>query len=123
LSEVSPEEFVDALLPTMFSDGTPAEGVEALRSAMLAFHPAGFRAMARAAAEDLRPALPHIEVPTLLVYGVHDVRAPIAVADHLHEAIRGSTLVRLPGAGHVCNIEAPDAFNAVIRDFLHDRRA
>jgi pimeloyl-ACP methyl ester carboxylesterase len=120
LSEASPEEFVDALLPTMFSNGTPAEAVEALRAAMLAFHPAGFRTMARAAAEDLRPALPHIEVPTLLVYGDDDVRAPLAVADHLHQAIRGSTLVRLPGAGHVCNIEAADAFNAAIRDFLHN---
>ena len=33
---------------------------------------------------------------------------------------RGSTLVRLPGVGHVCNIEAPDAFNATIREFLRD---
>ena len=78
--------------------------------------------MARAAAEDLRPALPSIDVPTLLVYGADDIRAPAAVADHLHGAIRDSTLVRLPGAGHVCNLEAPDAFNATIRTFLHDRR-
>ena len=123
LSELSPDEFVAALLPTMFSARTPAAAVEGLRSAMLAFHPAGFRAMARASAEDLRSALPHIEVPTLLVYGADDVRAPMTVADDLHDAIRGSTLVRLPGAGHVCNIEAPDAFNATIREFLHDRRA
>jgi pimeloyl-ACP methyl ester carboxylesterase len=79
--------------------------------------------MARASAEDLRAALPSIEVPTLLLYGADDIRAPAAVADHLHEVIRGSTLVRLPGAGHVCNLEAPDAFNAAIRAFLHDRRS
>jgi pimeloyl-ACP methyl ester carboxylesterase len=90
---------------------------------MLGFHPAGFRAMARASAEDLRSALPRIGVPTLLIYGDDDVRAPMAVADDLHEEIRGSTLVRLRGAGHVCNVEAPDAFNAAIREFLHDRRA
>ena len=122
LSELSPDEFVDTLLPTMFSAGAPAEAVDALRAALLTFHPAGFRAMAYAAAEDLRPALPSIDVPTLLVYGSDDIRAPAAVADHLHQAIRGSTLVRLPGAGHVCNLEAPDAFNATIREFLRGRR-
>jgi pimeloyl-ACP methyl ester carboxylesterase len=114
---------VDALLPTMFSEGTPAPAVGALRASMLALHPAGFRAMARASAEDLRAALPHIDVPTLLLNGADDVRAPMAVADDLHEAIRGSTLIRLPGAGHVCNIEAPDAFNATIRAFLQERSA
>jgi pimeloyl-ACP methyl ester carboxylesterase len=123
LSELSPDDFVDALLPTMFSQGAPVESVDALRSAMLRFHPAGFRAMARASAEDLRSALPRIGAPTLLIYGDDDVRAPMAVADDLHDEIRGSTLVRLRGAGHVCNVEAPDAFNATIREFLHDRRA
>jgi pimeloyl-ACP methyl ester carboxylesterase len=123
LSALSPVAFVDALLPTMFTEGTAPEAVDSFRSAMLAFHPAGFRAMARALAEDLRGALPHIEVPTLLVYGSDDVRAPAAVAEDLHAAIRGSTLVRLPGAGHVCNIEAPDKFNAIIREFVQKHGA
>ena len=67
----------------------PAEAVDALRAAMLTFHPAGFRAMARAAAEDLRAALPSIDVPTLLIYGADDIRAPMAVADHLHQGDSG----------------------------------
>jgi pimeloyl-ACP methyl ester carboxylesterase len=69
-------------------------------------HPACFRAMARASAEDLRDALPHVKAPTLLVYGDRDVRAPLDVARHLHSAITNSRLV-LPGVGHVCNAEAP----------------
>ena len=73
---------------------------------MLAFHPAGFRAMARASAEDVRGVLPDITVPTLLVYGDGDVRAPLTVAEDLHAAISGSTLVVLPDTGHLCNIEA-----------------
>jgi pimeloyl-ACP methyl ester carboxylesterase len=32
--------------------------------------------MARASAENLRDALPDVTVPTLLVYGDQDVRAP-----------------------------------------------
>jgi pimeloyl-ACP methyl ester carboxylesterase len=85
---------------------------------MRSFHPIGFRAMARASAEDLRATLPGVAVPTLLIYGDHDVRAPLAVADHLHRAIAGSELVVLPGAGHLCNVEAAPAFNDAVRAFL-----
>lgn len=119
LADLSPEEFVRALLPTMFSEGTPQESVDAFGASMRAFHPGGFRAMARASAEDLRDVLARISVPTLLVYGARDVRAPLAVAEKLHEAITSSTLVLLPNAGHVCNIEAPEEFNRAVRNFLH----
>jgi hypothetical protein len=57
LAELSPEEFVGALLPTMFFQATPQEAVDPFRASMLGFHPAGFRAMARASAEDLREVL------------------------------------------------------------------
>jgi pimeloyl-ACP methyl ester carboxylesterase len=86
---------------------------------MRAFHPAGFRAMARASAENVREVLPRICVPTLLVYGDQDVRATLPVAEDLHRSIAGSTLVLLPGAGHVGNLEAPEAFDRAVRGFLH----
>jgi pimeloyl-ACP methyl ester carboxylesterase len=118
LSELSGEEFVGTLLPTMFSEGTAPEAVAAFGASMRSFHPAGFRAMARASAGNVREVLGRIEVPTLLVYGDQDVRAPLAVAEDLHAAIPGSRLVVLPGVGHACSIEAPDEFNRVVRDFL-----
>ena len=121
LSRLSPEEFVSTLLPTMFSDALSPDVVDEFGKAMLAFHPIGFRAMARASAEDLRPVLPHVAVPTLLIYGDRDVRAPLAVREALHAGISGSTLVVLPEAGHVCNIEAPEEFNLVMRRFLERR--
>lgn len=123
LADLSANEFVDALLPTMFSEGTPPESVEEFGTSMLAFHPAGFRAMARASAEDLRDVLPDVSVPTLLVYGDRDVRAPRAVAENLHAAVSGSRLVLLPDTGHLCNIEASDGFNRAVRTFLDDSRS
>jgi pimeloyl-ACP methyl ester carboxylesterase len=122
LADGTPEAFVGALLPTMFSVAMPDETVADFRASMQAFHPCGFRAMARASAEDVRDVLPTIDVPTLLVYGERDVRAPLTVAEGLQVAIPDSRLVVLPGVGHVCNAEAPDEFNATVRDFLLDRR-
>jgi pimeloyl-ACP methyl ester carboxylesterase len=123
LADGAPAAFVDALLPTMFSKTLPPETVDAFRASMQAFHPRGFRAMARASAEDVRDVLPKIDVPTLLLYGDRDVRAPLPIAEALHAAISGSKLVVLPDAGHVCNVEAADEFNAAVRNFLHESRS
>lgn len=120
LADLSPEEFVGTLLPTMFSPATAADAVAAFRTSMLAFHPVGFRAMARASAEDLRHALPQVRIPTLLLYGERDARAGLPVARDLEAAIEEARLVVLPEVGHVCNMEAPDEFNNAVRSFLHD---
>ena len=102
----------------MFSAEVPRQARDAFRASMQAFRPVGFRAMARASAEDVRDVLPLIDVPTRLIYGDRDARAPLTVARSLHAAIPGSELVVLPGVGHVCNVEAPAEFNAAVRSFL-----
>src|SRR5262245_12163708 len=76
LADLGPEELVDALLPTMFARAPAADARERFRASLAAFHPAGLRAMTRAAAENLREALPGIAVPTLVISGDRDVRAP-----------------------------------------------
>ena len=119
LSELPPDELVRTLLPTLFSKSAPEELVAEFAAGMAGFHPAGFRGMARSFAEaDLREVLPRIDVPTLLLYGDGDVRAPLDVAEDLHAAIPGSRLVVLPGVGHVSCVEAADRFNAELRAFL-----
>ena len=118
LSRVSPDELVDTLLPTMFAMPVSPEDLQAHRAAMAAFHPVGLRAMAAAAAEDVSDVLGEIVVPTLLLYGDKDVRAPQAVAEHLHASIGSSRLIVLEGAGHVCNVELPERFNREVRAFL-----
>lgn len=119
LADLSPAELVDTLLPTMFADSAPADIVDMFRVALMAFHPVGFRAMARASAEDLRAAVSTIDVPTLLIYGTNDVRAPLKVADHLHRSIQESELLLLDNAGHLCNVDAASEFNSAVREFFH----
>jgi pimeloyl-ACP methyl ester carboxylesterase len=70
------------------------------------------------AAADLRDVLGTVRVPTLLLYGALDTRAPPVVAADLHDRIPGAELVMLPGVGHVTNVEAPEAFDAAVRRFL-----
>lgn len=124
LADLPPDLLVEDLIPTLFTDSAPTELVDEFAASMRDFHPAGLRASSRAFAEaDLRDVLPGIDVPTLLLYGDRDVRAPLSVARDLHAAIPGSRLVVIPRAGHVCNIEAAERFNAEVRAFLADHRA
>lgn len=121
LSRLSPAKLVTELLPTMFSASAPPHVVAEFSDSLTRFHPAGLRAMAHACTEDLTDVLATIRLPTLLVYGEHDTRAPAGVAHKLHGAIPKSQLVMLPGAGHVCTVDAVESFNAVLRRFLDEQ--
>lgn len=57
-------------------------------------------------------------MPTLLLYGDQDERAPLTVAENLHRAIPWSKLVVMPGVGHVSSVEAGERFNDEVRWFL-----
>lgn len=59
-------------------------------------------------------------VPTLYVMGENDYVFLSQVRIQLHESHRNSYLHIIPGAGHVCNIDRSDAFNAVTQSFLED---
>jgi pimeloyl-ACP methyl ester carboxylesterase len=114
-----PAESIDGYLPGFFVGPVPPEAIELVRTMMLEIRPAGQLSMLSAFAEaDLNEVLPTIAVPTLLLYGEADVRAPRRVAEALHGGIPGSELVVLPGVGHCLNLEAPDASNAEVRRFL-----
>jgi len=122
-TERRPDELVSRFLPSLFAGEMPQETIDEVSSIMREFHPAGTRTMVRAFAEaDLRNKLPTISVPTVLLYGSQDVRAPKPVSEALHEAIPNSRLVYIPGVGHQHNLEAPKRFNDEVRAFLRTVR-
>jgi 3-oxoadipate enol-lactonase len=65
---------------------------------------------------DLRPGLPGIKVPTLLIVGSKDATVPGMKA--INAAVPGSQLVELEGAGHLSNLEQPEAFTRALQQFL-----
>jgi pimeloyl-ACP methyl ester carboxylesterase len=117
------EEAMRGWAPGFFSGTAPVDLVEEVVAIVSEFDPRVLSTLARSFAEtDLRDMLPTIDIPTLLLYGDADTRSPLPVAGALHSAIRGSTLVVLPGVGHLSNVEGPEQFNAEVRNFLrsHD---
>jgi len=68
---------------------------------------------------DERANLPAIKVPVLCLAAEHDRNAPPPVLEKMAAKIPGARYVCLPGLGHMPNLEAPQAFDATIFNFLN----
>jgi pimeloyl-ACP methyl ester carboxylesterase len=68
--------------------------------------------------EDLRPLLPSVGVPTLLVWGDQDRETPPGDAAIMERALPDAGLVMFAGAGHFCYADDLPRFLRVVRNFL-----
>jgi len=114
----APAEEFDPTYPGLWAGDPPAEFVPLLEQIAADVRPDSLWNEVRVMAEaDQRDLLPHIAVPTLLIWGDLDARSPLDVARQFEEAIADANLVVIPGAGHVSNLEQPEQFNAAVREF------
>ena len=112
------DHLFDPTLPGLFAGDPPAEFVPLLEEMAADVRPGSMRTALLVMAEaDQRDLLPRIAVPTLLIWGELDARSPLTVARRFEQAIPEATLVVIPGAGHVSNLEQPEAFNDAVREF------
>lgn len=81
---------------------------EAIRGAIrrMLERPDSFESLARAA------------MPALVVVGEEDTLTPVDESRKLVAALPNAELAVVPHAGHLANLEQPDAFNAVLKAFL-----
>ena len=76
-----------------------------------------YRAMRRPRGQMPNLTVP-IEVPTLVIWGEADVALDLICLDGTERYVRDLTLKRLPGVSHWVQQDAPEAVNALLRDFL-----
>jgi 3-oxoadipate enol-lactonase len=113
-----PEAVVDGALGRWFTPPFRAahpDSIERIRRTFVATPREGYAACCDALARwDVRDELASIRVPALVVASEHDPSTPPALLVEIAEGILGSTLVVLPDAAHLVNVERPDAFAAAI---------
>ncbi|MFI9486003.1 alpha/beta fold hydrolase [Promicromonospora sp. NPDC052451] len=106
------------VLPGLFAVGPPPELIPLLVDVAAGVRPATLAQQVDIMARtDLTALLPHVAVPTLLVWGRLDARSPLAVAHRFAAAIPDTTLVVVEGAGHLSHLERAEQVNDAIRDF------
>jgi 3-oxoadipate enol-lactonase len=113
----------DAMLPKLLTPFTLRQHpdiVEQIRHMILHTPTTGIIVdlMAMAARPDSTELLSTITAPTLILVGEQDVPTPAEESHYMAERIPGSSLVTIPEAGHLSNIEQPAAFNQALQDFL-----
>ena len=102
------------------SDPARAADLRAWREHLLALD---WRAMPRAVEgvlqrESVLPLLSRIRCPTLVLVGEEDTATVPARSAEIAAGIAGARLVRIPRAGHMSPIDAPEAVTAALRTFL-----
>ncbi|MFE1745253.1 alpha/beta fold hydrolase [Coleofasciculus sp. H7-2] len=68
--------------------------------------------------QDIRPILPNIESPCLIVWGENDILTPVKFAQELSQGIKGSKVKIVEEGYHEWNLFFPDKFTAIIFDFI-----
>jgi 3-oxoadipate enol-lactonase len=108
-----------SLVAELIGDDPDPQGVELARACMAAVPENSYRAsMLALIGFDLRAALKHIAVPTLVLSGSKDNNAPAPMMAKMAGYIPSASYVELPGVGHLANLERPAAFNAALDRFL-----
>jgi 3-oxoadipate enol-lactonase len=95
--------------------------VEKVRAMIRATPVNGFIGCAAALADhDYASAAATVTRPVLFIAGEKDGVTPAAMRK-LNEVVKGSSYVELPGAGHISNMDQPQAFTSAVADFLRVR--
>jgi pimeloyl-ACP methyl ester carboxylesterase len=118
-ASLPPDEFVPLWVPDeFFTEGASLDLEEEMSKVVSEFHPHGFCLMAKSLADtDTTDLLPNIRVPTLILWGDADRRSPMNIAEQLRDAIPEAELAVIAKAGHISNMEQPEAFDAQVRRF------
>jgi pimeloyl-ACP methyl ester carboxylesterase len=104
--------------PGLFAAAPPREFARLLEEMTAAARSASLWAqLSMMAQTDQGDLLPRITVPTLLIWGDADARAPLSVAHQFAKAIPNAELKLIPDAGHMSNLEQPGLFNDAVRNF------
>jgi 3-oxoadipate enol-lactonase len=122
LAGKTPADIAPALARTLAGDPEDAALMAELVASLATLRTEPYlKTIAATVEEDLDPLTDGIRVPTLVIAGERDRVTPPSLASEIAAAIPGAELAIIEGAGHLSNIERPDAFNAAVLAFL--RRA
>jgi pimeloyl-ACP methyl ester carboxylesterase len=124
--EKGPPAVAEEMLPKLLSEATcrgRPDIVDRVRTLILANSTDAIASAITAlmTRPDSTPLLQGIHCPTLILVGADDGVTPPALSEALHDAIGGSELVTIAGAGHLSSLEQPAAFDAALARFLEHR--
>lgn len=116
---LTPADLAPKVMPAMFKDFASDEAIARAVASMSAIRPETYRAALHCLVSfDHHDEIGAIACPTLVLAAERDEIAPPKGMERMAAKIPDARYHCLPGAGHLANLERPDAFNAAIDAFL-----
>ncbi len=123
LAGKEPRDMAPAVARSLIGKNPRAGVFERLVASMSALHKHSYlKTIAGSVNYARKFDLESIAVPTHVAVGDQDTLTPPAVSREIARRIAGARLTIIEGAGHLSNIEQPDAFNRAVLDFLLEHR-
>jgi pimeloyl-ACP methyl ester carboxylesterase len=114
-----PADFADTVLRAIAGPHISAEALDGQRAAMARISSGALRrSIDCLVTHDSTAVLGDVRAPTLCVVGELDQETPVAYAFALADAIPRARLAVVPDAGHLLNVEAPDAINELLAEHI-----
>ncbi len=124
LAGKEPRDIAEPVARTLVSPHAKPEHLQQLIDSITALHKASYiKSLQATVAQVTVGDISRIEAPAHFVVGSEDTLTPVLMHHAMARKLRGAPVTVLPGAGHLSNIEAAEAFNAAALAWLLPRAA
>ena len=114
LGEIAPD-----VLRSITAPQTDNSVIDEAVQAMARISTSGFTAAVHClTTHNVTNSLNRIDTPTMVIVGDQDKETPPSYSRYLADHIPNARYAEIAGAGHLSNLEAPEIFNRLMREFL-----
>lgn len=111
------------LLASLFGANPSPEAWERMTASMEALHIESYlKTIAATLRYNRGASLERISVPVQMIFGSEDRLTPPSIGEQAKLRLPDAALAVIQGAGHLSNVEAPQAFNEILGTFLSTHR-
>jgi 3-oxoadipate enol-lactonase len=114
------KKYANQYLDQTLSFSNSAQAIrETLRQSIAEMEAGVYQKSAKACfSVNLESELKNLNIPTLVLIGENDHKTPLSYSQVIAESISQSKLMVVPRACHLANVDQPNEFNHLLKEFL-----
>ena len=117
----SPTDLAPMLIDSLVGPNCTETAKNKLYQSLVEIHVDSYlKTIAATITYDASGSLTDFDVPVQLIFGEHDKLTPPSIGETMMAKIPNARMAVIEDAGHLSNMEQPDAFNKIMRAFLQE---
>tara|TARA_B100000315_G_scaffold249276_2_gene280258 strand:+ start:5952 stop:6767 length:816 start_codon:yes stop_codon:yes gene_type:complete len=115
----SPADLAPTLIDSLVGPNCSEHARDQLYQSLVDIHVESYlKTIAATITYDASGSLADFDLPVQLIFGEHDKLTPPSIGETMLEKMPSAKMAVIEDAGHLSNLEQPDAFNEILRAFL-----